>query len=267
MGSMKKWLLLFASLQLTEALRGKRALVAGVPDQYVIVPGGYMHRSCVRRAHVSAAGLPIKALHPCSHPFIRGGVVGGAHGSAWKAWAQVGAPTGDASVTSLNSTWVVPGPPISPGDQTLFFWNGVEPADTSAVLQPVLQWGSSAAGGGPYWAYASWYVSATHGSHFSPLVKVAPGDSVVGTNTLGSDGATWSITAVSPGKKPSTVRAPSFPVPAQAPLFHPNPTTAPPPPSSAQLSTGPGRVAHRVPRAGGVRRRLRVRPLPRRWGG
>ena len=34
----------------------------------------------------------------------------------------------------------------------------MEPADTSAVLQPVLQWGVSAAGGGNYWAIASWYL-------------------------------------------------------------------------------------------------------------
>jgi hypothetical protein len=219
-------LLLLLSLQHTGALR----------NQYVIVPGGYMHPSCVHPANISA-GLPIKALHPCSHPFIRGGGVGGAHGSAWKAWAQVGAPTGDASVTSLNSTWVVPGPPISPGDQTLFFWNGVEPGDTSAVLQPVLQWGTSAAGGGRYWAYASWYVSATHGSHYSPLVKVAPGDSVVGTNTLGSDGATWSITAVSPGKKPSTVRAPSFSVPAHGAAVSTQPPQPPPFPPPLPSST------------------------------
>ena len=155
-----------------------------------------MHASCVH-----AATTPALAPTPCGHPFLRSNAT---HGSAWKAWAQVSAPSG--SVSAINSTWVVPGPPISPGGQTLFFWNGVEPADTSAVLQPVLQWGTSAAGGGPYWAYASWYVSASHGSHFSPLVKVSPGERVAGSNTLESDGVTWAITAAAPGKTASTVR-------------------------------------------------------------
>jgi hypothetical protein len=120
---------------------GSGAAPAAAPKDYVLVPGGFMHASCVR---------PASALPPvrCAHPFLRSNAT---HGSAWKAWAQVSAP-GGGSVSEINSTWVVPGPPVSPSQQTLFFWNGVEPEDTSAVLQPVLQWGSSAAGGGPYWA-------------------------------------------------------------------------------------------------------------------
>ena len=86
----------------------------------------------------------------------------------------------------------------------MFWWNGVEPADTSAVLQPVIQFGNSAAGGGDYWAYSSWYVSAAHGSHFSPLVKLQPGDAVTGSNAVDASGA-WNITASAPARAPSTL--------------------------------------------------------------
>jgi len=173
-------------------------LATALPADYVLVPGGYMHESCVAAAPAPAA--------PCAHAFLRGGD-NSSHGSAWKAWAQVDAPAG-GSVTSLNSTWTVPDVPTNPnGGQTLFWWNGMEPEDTSAVLQPVLQWGSSAAGGGNYYAIASWYVSATHGSRFSPLVRVNAGEAVQGSNTLLADGRTWAITAAVVGgrEKPSTL--------------------------------------------------------------
>jgi len=88
---------------------------------------------------------------------------------------------------------------------TLFWWNGVEPADTSAVLQPVLQYGSSAAGGGDYWAYASWYVSSAHGSHFSTVETVQLGDIVTGNNTVLPDG-TWVISATAPGRTDSILK-------------------------------------------------------------
>ena len=97
----------------------------------------------------------------------------------------------------------MPGEPEVKAGQTLFFWNGLEPADSSAVLQPVLQWGSSAAGGGNFWAISSWFVSSSQGSHFSPLVRVSPGDVIVGTNTLLADGRSWAISATGPGGAPS----------------------------------------------------------------
>src|ERR1035438_9024047 len=49
------------------------------------------------------------------------------------------------------------------------------------IYQPVLQWGSSAAGGGNYWAVASWYADGQGGQAFySSLVRVNPGQVLVG---------------------------------------------------------------------------------------
>jgi len=114
------------------------------------------------------------------------------HGAAWKAWAQY-ERNDTTPVTWLSGQWIVPPAPINGNDgQTLFFWNGVEPADNSAVLQPVLQWGESAAGGGQYWAVASWYVSATHAAIYTKLITVNPGDVILGQMHAGADG-TWVV--------------------------------------------------------------------------
>jgi len=166
------------------------AAALALPDGYALVPGGYAHRSCIHAA--PAAGAVAEA---CAHPFLRAGA-GEGHGAAWKAWAQVSGPSGGAgNLTALNSSWAVPGAPQVDAGQTLFWWNGAEPLDTSAVLQPVLQWGASAAGGGSFWAISSWYVSAAHGSHYSPLVRVAAGDVVLGSVARLADGQTWAVAA------------------------------------------------------------------------
>jgi uncharacterized protein DUF4214 len=52
------------------------------------------------------------------------------------------------------------------------------------ILQPVLQWGPSAAGGGQYWAVASWYADGSGGTaHYSTLVQVNAGQVLVGVMT------------------------------------------------------------------------------------
>jgi hypothetical protein len=226
-------------MQLPRALLAAAGLAAAaaLPAGYVRVPGGAMHSSCVH-AHAHGARLEQALLPRCAHPFLRGGDseaaaepavlrggnkiigAGSGHGSAWKSWSQFSGPATD-SVTGLLSSWAVPPePPASGRDPsvTLFWWNGVEPADTSAVLQPVLQFGSSAAGGGDFWAYSAWYVSSAHGSHFSPLIKLQVGDVVTGLNVVDASGA-WNITASAPKREPTTL---SFvPVPgAWATAYH-----------------------------------------------
>lgn len=121
------------------AAASARSAAAALPDGYVLVPGGYMHASCV---HEVAAGAVLDAgsLALCPHPFLRRGRavegVNTTHGSAWKAWAQYNGPTGATTVTNLVSQWAVPSAPSHTGNGvTLFWWNGVEPVDTSAVLQ------------------------------------------------------------------------------------------------------------------------------------
>jgi hypothetical protein len=99
-------------------------------------------------------------------------------GSGWITYADWYNSTGQP-VTRFATTWVVPPPPSTQSGQTIFLFNGIQ--NDTMIYQPVLQWGPSAAGGGNYWAAASWYVDGQNGPAFkSSLVPVNPGDLLVG---------------------------------------------------------------------------------------
>ena len=61
-------------------------------------------------------------------------------------------------IAYFGTDWNVPPKPSAYTGQTLFIFNSIEPASYDSILQPVLQFGPSAAGGGEYWAITSWYV-------------------------------------------------------------------------------------------------------------
>jgi len=174
-------------------------------DDFVIVPGGQkFHRECVigvpstdfHIQDVPNGGAKITTMEGhqlliqrCKH------LPRPLHGTAWRAWTEVHYP--DAPITSLYGEWQVPPAPVQNDGQTLFYWNGVEPDDNTGVLQPVLQWGASAAGGGVYWTLASWYVNNQGTAYYTPLFKVAVGDVILGTNTYNAANQSWTIIATS----------------------------------------------------------------------
>ncbi len=79
-------------------------------------------------------------------------------------------------VTYFSTTWTVPSAPTRQNNQTLFLFNAMQNGTTAAsyIIQPVLQWGSSAAGGGKYWAIANWFVSGSQ-AYYSALQTVSTG--------------------------------------------------------------------------------------------
>jgi len=86
-------------------------------------------------------------------------------------------------VSLFVATWYVPPPPITHSGQTVFLFNGIQ--NSTMIYQPVLQWGVSAAGGGPHWSVASWYADGAGGvAHHSPLTPVHPGQKLVGVMAL-----------------------------------------------------------------------------------
>jgi hypothetical protein len=97
----------------------------------------------------------------------------------------------------LAGNFVVPPAPTNKSSQTIFFFPSFEPAAGTSIIQPVLQWGPSAAGGGKYWAIASWYVGPKRTVH-GPLKRVSVGDQLGGTiagSACTSGGkCTWTIT-------------------------------------------------------------------------
>jgi hypothetical protein len=91
----------------------------------------------------------------------------------------------------FSTTWAVPPPPSSSDNQTIFLFNGMQPDSGAHILQPVLQWGSSAAGGGDYWSITNWYADGQGGAAaFKPLIQVQPGDVLRGVmSCTGQSGA------------------------------------------------------------------------------
>jgi len=82
-------------------------------------------------------------------------------------------------ISYFDTTWLVPPYPLSYNGQTLFQFNSIEPVDGTSILQPVLQYGPSAAGGGQYWGVASWFVIGDN-AYVTSLVQVWPNESLTG---------------------------------------------------------------------------------------
>ena len=63
-------------------------------------------------------------------------------------------------ISYFKTQWTVPPAPASNNDQTVFLFNGIESFNADIfILQPVLQWGPSHAGGGSFWSIRNWFMS------------------------------------------------------------------------------------------------------------
>lgn len=106
--------------------------------------------------------------------------------SAWKAytyWTYDSSPP----IQNFLTTWTVPPTPTTDNGQTIFLFNSIEPSGYPAILQPVLQWGNSGAGGGSYWSIATWYLIGSNKLAFATsLTEVSTGDSLEGAIRLTS---------------------------------------------------------------------------------
>jgi len=170
-------------------------------EPLVLAPGGYRPRSSIyhvepgyslrmiqgRMKKVDAHGLELADLGapprlPAGLPVMpRQLVQGRTVGSGWIVYTDytnLGAP-----VKTFKTSWTVPPAPTAHSGQLLFLFNGIQ--NSSQILQPVLQWGSSHAGGGNFWSVGSWQVGGRQGQAFhSKLVKVHPGDRLTGVIKL-----------------------------------------------------------------------------------
>lgn len=99
------------------------------------------------------------------------------------------------NLDEVAGNWKVPTAPSVNG-ALIYLFNGMEPSDFKWILQPVLQYGVGAAGGGNYWAIASWLVGSK--AYHSPLETVNAADSLTGyTKTTSVSGSTihWKVDA------------------------------------------------------------------------
>ncbi len=179
-----------------------------VPAGHILTPGGYRNASRVHfleEGHVlDATGGRLRKIGPGGKTVADfGPLATGATGTGrvplrraaaggnlpapggWVAYTQWTNNTG-TPVSSFRTTWIVPPEPETTNGQTIFLFNGLQDTPVSVILQPVLQWGESSAGSGRHWAVASWAVFTNGDAFFSKLVRVKPGDTLIGVMKLAS---------------------------------------------------------------------------------
>jgi len=175
---------------------------SNVPTGYVVTPFGYFHPFCVvkvdegetiladgRLQHANGA---VDAKAPvCNYPHYTasGRMLGpdmrNARGfivPAINGWLEYVSATTNTSYAQISATWPVPAPPTIFQGQSLFFFPGFQDINNSlSIVQPVLQYGQSAAGGGKFWGIASWNCCQSGVVWHSGLKKVNSGDTIFGS--------------------------------------------------------------------------------------
>jgi len=121
-------------------------------------------------------------ISPCKHGFLPEPEY--VSGSGWQVFAYY---NGTNHLNEFTGNWVVPPKPSTNAGQILYTFNGLVntySGDSDYVdediIQPVLQYGTTPAGGGNYWAMASWYVTADGTALFSSVLEVAVAATIYG---------------------------------------------------------------------------------------
>jgi hypothetical protein len=164
-----------------------------VPPGHVLTPGGYRHESLthfVPEGHrVRRRKGQLQLVHRRTqrivsrYPSVPDDEPIPDIGTGWVTYAWWFNNSG-SPISQLSTQWIVPQPPTTQSNQTIFLFNALEDAQNNDLLQAVLQWGISHAGGGPYWAIGNWYIDTTGHACFSKLVQVQPGEVLTGVISM-----------------------------------------------------------------------------------
>lgn len=190
--------------------------VASTSPDWVLTPAGLAYKSCVHHvpdgASVSANGdvlvngVVVDTIPDCPYSGMVAVPVAASPEQSRASSAirpPVPAPDGwwldswwtsSSQIVSLTARWTVPPNPTSNG-ATIFLFPSIEPAaNGGGIVQPVLQWGVSAAGGGNYWRMANWFVPGSGSAVFGTLHTVTAGQAITGTLTRSSGtSAVWNV--------------------------------------------------------------------------
>ncbi|KAJ7726593.1 hypothetical protein B0H14DRAFT_3620036 [Mycena olivaceomarginata] len=161
-------------------LLASSALASSPAATKVLTPGGYRLSTDVhevpaggRVAHVGndvhlvgADGTVLHVVPNVTKAVENGGRTSPPQQSGWITYASW-LNTSPSPISNFSTTYTVPAPPNTYHGQTVFLFNSIEPSSFDAILQPVLQYGPSTAGGGQYWSVATWYL-------YGPLVFYTP---------------------------------------------------------------------------------------------
>jgi hypothetical protein len=91
-------------------------------------------------------------------------------------------------INFFSTNWTVPTEPLRKSDQLLYLFNSLMTysSEVSHIMQPVLQWGISPAGGGKHWSICNWYVIGEDQFFYDSLIKVSPDTNLTGVIKLTS---------------------------------------------------------------------------------
>lgn len=168
------------------------AAPASGPEDLVLTPGGMRDKSLVHLVEpgfavafdeetrmIQIVGLEDGTIHS-EVPAIPRTVTPPA-GESWSVYAEWENTTG-TPLSRFSTTLQVPPPPAkADADATIFLYSGIQTGAAECnVLQPVLQWGESAAGGGSYWSLVSWYVTVDGNAFHTRPQPVEAGKPLVG---------------------------------------------------------------------------------------
>lgn len=159
------------------------------------------HKTCVRQIapgeRIDAAGAVVhqdgkrEQLPPCKYPRLSlhtGETIEGGVNPTINGWVEDANWTSPSPLGTLISFFTVPPAPTANG-ATIFLFPGAEPSNGSTILQPVLQYGPSAAGGGNNWAAASWYCCPSGYQNYSTTLSAS------NVTTPGTSAECWRRTA------------------------------------------------------------------------
>jgi hypothetical protein len=191
----------------------------------VLTPGGMRPRSLVHilehGQHVSLKGGRIRIIETATGRVVKDlgesakqGDTGGSAENEKVPAGQPGKPIpalpdiawiensqwrngGTDPIVYFSTKWLVPPVPSSNDSQTVFLFNGMQPDSAAHILQPVLQWGGSGAGGGNYWSITNWYADGQGGAAVTwPPIQVNVGDVLQGVMTCtGQSGTEYNYTS------------------------------------------------------------------------
>jgi hypothetical protein len=151
------------------------------------------------RGDVSLNGKLVAHYEPCAHTPIptfptSGGVSAGppkfptppdgsdGFGASWGNWIEDTYQYPPYGVWNwLTENLYVPPKPTQQTNQTIGYFPGLQSTIQSncGIIQPVLQWGNSAAGGGAYWAIATWWWGIQNQFHSDLSLDVHVADRLI----------------------------------------------------------------------------------------
>jgi hypothetical protein len=193
------------------------------PGDFALTPRGYRHHSLV---HCVKGGTSVRREPSAWTTRSAEGLIGRVSPSplslsdlmpspatGWVSYADWQNSSG-TPVSLFESTWRVPPLPKTISSQTIFLFNALQTTEQDHILQPVLQWGQSAApGSGQGWTIASWWVGReTEPLFITESTPVSVGDVLVGRIALlAQNGSLFSYTCEFAGMSATKLVAENLP--------------------------------------------------------